>query len=296
MKLLLVFSVVLALIASPVVGEAVHTVVAGETLYSIARRYGVPLADLMADNGITQEMVSRVKVGTRLRIREDARPPAPTVATVDYVVRKDDTFWSVSRAHGISVAELKALNPDVDPERLRVGAKLKVPASAAAGESAAPTTRPGGAATAVTAPTGASTAVTPPPLTALPRVAGTEGELWPHPGARTPASDKHFQHTAIAAKAGDPVVAVASGYVRWVAPFQTYANIIIIEARAGGSAQPYQFWYAGVDDVYVRAGEWVSKGATIARVATNGIDAKPRVAFGVYQGLTPFDHTRTVWQ
>ncbi len=58
-----------------------------------------------------------------------------------------------------------------------------------------------------------------------------------------------------------------------------------------GRGRAYQFWYAGVDDVYVRAGEWVKKGATIARVATNGIDATPRVAFGVYRGATPIDHT-----
>ena len=42
-------------------------------------------------------------------------------------VARGDTFWSLARKWGVTVAEIQALNPQVDPNRLQVGARLNRP-------------------------------------------------------------------------------------------------------------------------------------------------------------------------
>jgi murein DD-endopeptidase MepM/ murein hydrolase activator NlpD len=301
----------LILIASPLLGDTTHTVAAGETLYAIARQYGVDVEKLMADNGITDEDVRRVRPGIRLLIR-DAAPP-----TTEYVVQKGDTFWSISRRYGLTVAELSALNPGVDSARVREGARLRVPVVQHGTGQPAPTADPHldtqGAAQAaagasqqqagaaqqtgrvVQATSTAATSSALPAPVALPPARGAEADLWPHPGPRTQVKDRNFQHISIAASVGDPVKAVASGSVTWASPFSTYGIVVIILTGSVGQER-YQFWYAGMDDVYVRPGDWVTKGTTLGRVAATGIDAKPRVVFGVYRGTTPVDHTGMVWR
>lgn len=58
---------------------------------------------------------------------------APTVApgTLDadgaYVIKSGDTFGKIAPQFGVSVAQIVAANPGVDPRRLRVGQKIIIP-------------------------------------------------------------------------------------------------------------------------------------------------------------------------
>ncbi|HET7038351.1 MAG TPA: LysM peptidoglycan-binding domain-containing protein, partial [Gemmatimonadales bacterium] len=52
--------------AAPAVGGATyHTVRAGDSLWVISRRYGVPVADLRSWNGLSDDML---QIGRRLRV------------------------------------------------------------------------------------------------------------------------------------------------------------------------------------------------------------------------------------
>jgi LysM repeat protein len=55
--------------------------------------------------------------------------PTPTaeVAGQRYTVKKGDTMWAISQEFGVSLADLKAANPDVDPQRMAVGTILIIP-------------------------------------------------------------------------------------------------------------------------------------------------------------------------
>jgi LysM repeat protein len=54
--------------------------------------------------------------------------PAPTpVAGTRYVVKKGDTMWAIAQDHGISLADLRAANPDVEPRTMAVGTVLVIP-------------------------------------------------------------------------------------------------------------------------------------------------------------------------
>ena len=43
-----------------------------------------------------------------------------------YVVQPDDTLTGIAAKNGVSVERIEALNPDLDPQALQAGAKLKL--------------------------------------------------------------------------------------------------------------------------------------------------------------------------
>lgn len=132
-------------------GRARHTVRKGETLASIAAKYGVTVADIKRWNHISTASVKR---GTRLRIRVgDAAisspeslaadsmrvaqlkpPPArksgrgargPVAGTVK--VRSGDTLGEIAKRHGTTVSRLKQVN-GLESSRVRAGQRLRLPA------------------------------------------------------------------------------------------------------------------------------------------------------------------------
>ena len=54
---------------------------------------------------------------------------AAAPASGEYVIQNGDTFTKIAKKVGCKVSELTALNPDIEPARLRVGQKIKVPAN-----------------------------------------------------------------------------------------------------------------------------------------------------------------------
>jgi len=57
----------------------------------------------------------------------------PTSGSADtYTIRKGDMLYSIAKAHGVSLKALENANPRVNPNRLRVGEKLNIPAQAGA--------------------------------------------------------------------------------------------------------------------------------------------------------------------
>jgi LysM repeat protein len=55
------------------------------------------------------------------------RPPAPPASGRSYQVRSGDSYWSIARRHGLRVSDLERANPGIDPRRLRIGAKVRIP-------------------------------------------------------------------------------------------------------------------------------------------------------------------------
>jgi LysM repeat protein len=54
---------------------------------------------------------------------------APGTVSSDgtYTIKSGDSLAKIARANGISLADLKAANPEVDPKRLKVGQKINLP-------------------------------------------------------------------------------------------------------------------------------------------------------------------------
>ena len=77
-----------------------YTVEKGDTLYSISRRYNIPVAELIRINNLTSNILS---IGQKLYFTENNNKNI-------YIVQKGDTLYSISRKFNISVNELKQLN------------------------------------------------------------------------------------------------------------------------------------------------------------------------------------------
>jgi LysM repeat protein len=56
-------------------------------------------------------------------------PTAPRATSKVHTVKKGETFFSIARMHGINIKELQTANPTHNPNRLKIGAGLKVPAA-----------------------------------------------------------------------------------------------------------------------------------------------------------------------
>lgn len=138
-------AVALAFLA--LLGTGTHTVARGETLAGIAARYGTTPAALARANGITNP--NRIYAGTELRVPA-AIASAPAAASASYTVRSGDTLGGIAARAGTSIAALVQLNGITNPNLVRVGQVLKLPAprsGSAPAPSAPPVTTPTGGAT-----------------------------------------------------------------------------------------------------------------------------------------------------
>ncbi|AIY06194.1 polysaccharide deacetylase [Planococcus sp. PAMC 21323] len=110
--------------ATPPPATAVkYTVKAGDTLYSIARKYNVTVSDLAKANSITN--FNLIQVGQVLTIPGKAAPPPAT--TVKYTVKAGDTLYSIARKYNTTVAKIAAANSITNVNAIRVGQVLVIP-------------------------------------------------------------------------------------------------------------------------------------------------------------------------
>ncbi len=113
---------------SPGITSAQHLVRSGDTLFAIARQYGVSLAQLIAVNPqIVDPDVISVNQVINLPVTPPA-PPAPPPGTIQIFVTVGETLRSISRRTGVSLLAIIAANPQiVDPDRIFVGQIINVP-------------------------------------------------------------------------------------------------------------------------------------------------------------------------
>ena len=109
-----------------------HTVAAGDTLYSISRRYGVD-TDAIVKNNPAAADVLRPDMTLKIPVPDTSKQPEPKKKRRDYEicdVRAGETLYSISRRYGISIETVMEDNPDVDPSHLSVGTRLYLRKSA----------------------------------------------------------------------------------------------------------------------------------------------------------------------
>jgi LysM repeat protein len=112
---------------APSGGTTTYTVQRGDTLYSIARRYGTTVEAIAAANGIANP--SRIRVGQTLTIPggTGSPAPAPSGGGTTYVVQRGDNLFRIALRYGVSYVYLAQYNGIADPSRIYVGQVLKIP-------------------------------------------------------------------------------------------------------------------------------------------------------------------------
>jgi LysM repeat protein len=118
----------------------VHVVQAGETLYSIARRYGSSVSAFVQANGLRN--ANFIYVGQRLRIPGSSGGGSsrgggsvPSGGTV-HVVQRGQTLASIALRYGTTTAAIATANGLRNPNLIYVGQRLRIPAGGGGGGAA----------------------------------------------------------------------------------------------------------------------------------------------------------------
>ena len=257
------------------------TVERGDTLYSISKRYGVPLRELIDNNNLRPPYT--LKVGQTLHI------PANSY----HIVGKGDTLYSISRRYGVDIQSLKQINDLQEPYTLMIGQRLSLygnthVASAAAVSSAggkkyqvSPIYKPRAAAQRVTAK---RTAAKSAPARQISQKRASKFS-WPVRGAivsKFGAIGKGRANDGINIKApaGTAVKAADAGAVAYAGnELKGFGNLILLRHNDG-----YITAYAHNAKILVKKGQKVRRGEKIATVGTTGGVNVPQLHFEVRAG------------
>jgi len=115
----------------------VHVVRAGETMSHIAAHYRVPLAGLLKANHLSAR--SLIHPGDRIHVRgasaaasssRKASSPRPAATTRRHTVRSGETLSGIAARYGTSVSDIARASRISSGSLLRVGQRLRIPASA----------------------------------------------------------------------------------------------------------------------------------------------------------------------
>ena len=110
----------------------------GDTLYNLARQFGIPIELLLQANpGLDPR---QLKIGQEINIPPPDATLAPTPTEtltptptpegpMAYVIGPGDSLASVARRYGVGVDEIMAANPDIDPRRMAIGQEILIPTS-----------------------------------------------------------------------------------------------------------------------------------------------------------------------
>jgi len=224
---------------------ATYTTRSGDSLASIAKRFGLNVDTIISANGITSS--SSLRSGTQLRI--------PNINGLIYRVRSGDNIAGIAKRYKIDTTKIVDAN-DLGSLRLTIGQSLFIPGARLPQ-------------TAVTQAMG-------------PRVAWpAHGPLTSFFGYRPdPFTGVRRFHAGIdiAVAAGTPVRAAIAGRVSDVGYNANYGNYIILNHSDG-----FQTLYGHLTSASTVVGLSVEQGAVIGLSGNTGYSTGPHLHFGLFK-------------
>lgn len=103
-----------------------HTVVKGETAYSIARLYNISVGDIYALNPSAEK---GLKLDEKIKIPTNAAPATHIASTSgqSYIVKPKETLYSIAKQFNVKVDDLVNANPELKMKPLSEGQSLVIP-------------------------------------------------------------------------------------------------------------------------------------------------------------------------
>jgi murein DD-endopeptidase MepM/ murein hydrolase activator NlpD len=305
-------------------GGAAITVAPGDSVETIAKRYGVPASAIMQANNIAapatlhpgQHLVIPRQTPTRLATAAAPRPATPTSAVPAtnaaanqnvHVVGAGDTLSKISHRYHKSIDEIAKANNIQPTATLNVGERLIIPgaqAPAVKAAAAAPSPAPQKPVVASAAPKEAEPL---PSASVVARADALDKEAakladansavpkfrWPANG-RVIASygpttnGQQNDGINIALPENTPVKAAEDGVVAYAGnELKGYGNLVLVRHPNG-----YVTAYAHAKELLVKRGDQVKRGQVIARSGQTGNVNTPQLHFEIRKGSSPLDPTR----
>ena len=251
------------------------TVKKGDTLYSISRRYNVPIKDMINANRLAAPYT--LYVGQRLRL------PAKQYHTV----QRGESLYSIARQYNVDVTSLSRVNHLSTPYALSVGQRLLLPASVGGVAPAATASSASRATQTATAASSNSSQIYQRPAETYTPPASTRKTkfIWPVNGTVVSGfgnlgSGRKNDGINIKAALGTAVKAADSGTVAYSGnELKGFGNLILVKHSDGWITA-----YAHCDKLLVRKGQKVTRGEKIATVGSTGSVTTPQLHFEVRAG------------
>jgi len=263
------FSLVRAAVPNTIIPERprldiiTHTVVAGDTLYGIAKKYKLSAETVMFANGLERNP-DLLRLGQKLIILP--------VDGIYHTVAKNDTLEKIAKAYKVKPEDiikyplnrLDARNPT-----MTVGQKLIVPG----GKKEIPV--PQVQVYRGPVPAGAKK--------------GTGRFVWPTSGYLTQGFKPLHRAIDIALATGTPIKAADTGYIvasGW--DNSGYGNYIVIDHGNG-----FQTLYAHLSKIFVKPGDVIGQGTIIGHMGSSGRSTGPHLHFEIRKGgiqLNPLNY------
>jgi murein DD-endopeptidase MepM/ murein hydrolase activator NlpD len=297
-------------------GGSPVTVGAGETVESIARKYGVPASALRQTNNLGE--TTAIRPGQRLvipRFVTSGASHTPSPAQVGshtpghvYTVGPGESLIGIARKHGVTLTALAKANNIQPYAKVSIGDRLTIPGGrpvaaarpapvqqTPAPQLAQPKTVPVGKVVA-SAPIETARVATPETKTteSVPPAAEPAGNLpsfrWPVKGriiAGFGAKTNGVQNDGInlAVPEGTPVKAADDGVVAYAGnELKGYGNLVLIRHANG-----FVSAYANASELLVKRGDTIKRGQVIAHAGQTGNVTSPQLHFEIRKGSTPVD-------
>ncbi|MGE5481867.1 MAG: peptidoglycan DD-metalloendopeptidase family protein [Bacteroidota bacterium] len=256
----------------------------GDTLWTLAQRYGTDVDTLMRINGLKN--AHRLKLGQEIRIL--------TVPGLIHTVRRGESVEKIARLYKISPAAVIRANDLDDPDHVRVGQTLILPGAvpppppkpAAKQSSSSNAKTSGNAGEASAAPKASASARS--EREAVAARGGIPFLIWPVEGPISsyygPRWGSVHEGIDIAVPARTPVRAAAGGKVIYAGTYGSYGILVIIDHGNGVTTR-----YAHNSRVEVAAGEVVERGDVIAKSGNTGRSTGPHLHFEVRKQGRPLN-------
>ena len=299
-------------------GGSPVTVGAGETVESIARKYGVPASALRQTNNLSETNAirpgQRIVIPRYLSSSASAQRAAKSahVAQGVHVVAPGETMMGIAHKYGITLNALARANNMQPFGKISVGQPLTIPGSHSVAvahapaapppspQVAQPRTIPAEKAIASAAPLQSARVVTPEMQTTTQSVttaAQPAGNLpsfrWPVKGRIIAAFGSKMDGTQndginLAVPEGTPVKAADDGVVAYAGnELKGYGNLVLIRHANG-----YVSAYANASEILVKRGDTIKRGQVIAHAGQTGNVTSPQLHFEIRKGSTPVDPTK----
>ncbi|MBR1911686.1 MAG: M23 family metallopeptidase [Treponema sp.] len=283
----------LLLCSVSVYADSTYVVQAGDTLYSISRKFDVSVTSLRKENNISEDNV--IKVGQKLSIPEKASNVGISSATAVhgdssavvaktgssaisvegkdmkrkfdvYTVQKGDTFYRIAKVNDITVSELKELNDLSEDSILKAGQKLKIPVSIV----------------------DSSLANLPDLPSNDPRTyskkKGDSSLTWPVEKPEVTYIKGKVSGVHLSAKEKESVKCIRAGTVVYTGNYRGYGQVVFVQSKAN-----YIYAYTGLESIKVKNGDYVVFGDVLGTAGTDSIKGTSQISFMVFNKSVPVD-------